>query len=160
MSFSHFEWSQYLNTQFHVGFLSFPKLSDPNILPTHPNFKYEQPSAVMPLVILGGSSGIGINRRAKIECDRQTSRLNWQVMRDHPNHGSKILGGLWGGTNYINMPLAVQARSGLFDIATILSENTHIPSRPCLEQCSSGQIQEDCSQRSPFQESAVQRASE
>ena len=34
-------------------------------------------------------------------------------MRDHPNHGSKILGGLWGGFNYKNFKLAVKARSNL-----------------------------------------------
>ena len=50
-----------------------------------------------------------------------------QVMRDHPNHGSKILGGLWGGSNYMNMSLAVQARLDSFET---LSWNRFFPKDP------------------------------
>ena len=43
-------------------------------------------------------------------------------MRDHPNHGSKILGGLWGGFNYMNFKLALKARSNILksNISTVI----------------------------------------
>lgn len=39
------------------------------------------------------------------------SDKQWHIMRDLPQHGSRILGGLWGGKNHLNMTLAIHLRS-------------------------------------------------
>jgi len=46
----------------------------------------------------------------------EISGKQFHIMRDHPNHGSKILGGLWGGSNYMNFKLALKARKALYSV--------------------------------------------